>query len=234
MSDRDSFIDEVSEEVRRDRMYALWRRYGGFVIGAIVAVVAAAGVKTWLDAEAKDEARRAGGAVIAAARGEPAAAAEALAALAEGSDNEGARLLARLRAAAALAETGETDAAAAAYDAVAADGAADPVLQDFAAYRAVALRAPAMAPEEAVAAFAPIAEGAGPFRLLGQEGQAGAWVRAGERDKAVEALRRIAETDEAPNGLKQRAVATLTALGAPLEDDASAGDGEAGDADGEG
>ena len=67
MSDRDSFIEEVSEEVRRDRMFSLWKRYGPFVIGGIVAVVALTGVKNWLDSEAEKAARQAGGALIAAA-----------------------------------------------------------------------------------------------------------------------------------------------------------------------
>ena len=51
VSDSDSFISEVSEEVRRDRMFALWRKYGPFLIGAIALIVAAAGLKAYLDAE---------------------------------------------------------------------------------------------------------------------------------------------------------------------------------------
>ncbi len=223
MSDRDSFIDEVSEEVRRDRMFSLWKRYGPFVIGAVVAVVIATGVKAWLDGEAADAARQAGGALIAAADAPPAEAAAALESLAAETDHKGAALLARLRAAAALAAAGETAKAADAYDEVAADAGADRTLQDFAAYRAVALRAPAMEPVAAAAAFAPIAEGAGPFRLLGLEGQASAWIREGRRDDAIDALRRITEADETPNGLRQRVAATLTALGAPIDAAAPAG-----------
>ena len=34
----------VSEEVRRDRMFGLWKRYGPFVIGAIVVFVVGAAV----------------------------------------------------------------------------------------------------------------------------------------------------------------------------------------------
>ena len=36
MSDTDSFIDEVNEEVRRDRLYHLLRRYGWIAALAIV------------------------------------------------------------------------------------------------------------------------------------------------------------------------------------------------------
>ena len=216
MSDRDSFIDEVSEEVRRDWMFALWKRFGPFVIGAIVAVVALAGVKTWMDAEAEKSARQAGGAVIAAADAPPAEAAEALMTLAGQTDHEGAALLARLRAAAALAETGDADGAAAAYDQVAADAKADKLLQDFAAYRAVALRAEDMAPADAAAAFEAMAIGSGAFRLLAIEAQAAAWLRAGDKDAAAQAFQVVAEDEAAPQGLRQRALAALTALGVSL------------------
>ncbi|MEX2520279.1 MAG: hypothetical protein WD969_13215, partial [Paracoccaceae bacterium] len=107
MSDRDTFIDEVSEEVRRDRMFALWRRWGPYVIGAIIVIVAAAGGKAWMDAKAKQEARRAGAAMIASTEIAPTEAAAALTTLAEQTGNKGAAMLARLRAAGAMAADGE-------------------------------------------------------------------------------------------------------------------------------
>ena len=39
MSETDSFIDEVNEEVRRDRLYAALRRYGWIAIVAVLAIV---------------------------------------------------------------------------------------------------------------------------------------------------------------------------------------------------
>ncbi len=212
MSDSDSFINEVSEEVRRDRMFSLWRKYGGFVIGGVVAIVAAAGGKTWLDHEAARSAQSAGGALIAAAEGPPQDAAQALTALADGTDHEGAAILARLRAAAAFAEAGDMPAAAAAYDTLAADRAADPLLQDFAAFRAVSLRADTMEPSALIGALSPIANGTGAYRLLAMEMQAMAQLKIGERDAAVEAFRAILLDEQAPQGLRQRVEAVMTAL----------------------
>jgi hypothetical protein len=39
MSDNDSFIDEVTEEVRRDKLYLFLRRYGWIPLGLIAAVI---------------------------------------------------------------------------------------------------------------------------------------------------------------------------------------------------
>ena len=43
MSDSDSFIDEVTEEVRRDRLFGYFRRYGWIAAVVIVVVVGGAG-----------------------------------------------------------------------------------------------------------------------------------------------------------------------------------------------
>lgn len=42
MSDTDSFIDEVTEEVRRDRMYLLLRRWGWVGVAAVALIVGGA------------------------------------------------------------------------------------------------------------------------------------------------------------------------------------------------
>ncbi|MEO1610889.1 MAG: hypothetical protein AAFU55_00795, partial [Pseudomonadota bacterium] len=172
----------------------------------------AAGGKAWLDHQAREDAKTAGGALIAA--GSAGDAAAALTAIAEQADHEGAALLARLRAAGALAAEGDAEGAAAAYDVVASSPFADALLKDFAAFRALALRADQMAPADAVAAFEPLALGTGPYRLLALEAQAAAHLRAGEREAAIAALREVGEDETAPNGLRQRALAALSALGA--------------------
>ncbi|QIE54536.1 tetratricopeptide repeat protein [Pikeienuella piscinae] len=217
MSDRDSFIDEVSEEVRRDQMYALWRRWGPYVIGGIVVIVALAGGKAWMDAQAVQEARQAGAAMIAASEIAPTEAAEALTTLAEQTGNEGAAVLARLRAAGAFAADGRWEEAAKAYEIVAEDGAADPILRDFAAFRAVMERASGMEPMAQAEALTPITDGNGAFRLLALEAKGAALLAAGDREAAADALRAVAADEAAPQGLRQRVEAVLTAIGAAEE-----------------
>ena len=42
MSDTDSFIDEVNEEVRRDRFYFMLKRYGWIAVLAVILLVGGA------------------------------------------------------------------------------------------------------------------------------------------------------------------------------------------------
>lgn len=118
----DNIIREIDEELRGDRMRALWRRAGPFVIGAAVAVViGVAANEGWGWWQASNQARSSDAyyeALRLAEAGDIAAAQTALDQVAaEGIG--GYPALARFRAAALLLEQGDTAGAIAAYDALA-------------------------------------------------------------------------------------------------------------------
>jgi hypothetical protein len=80
VSESDSFISEVSEEVRRERFALFLRRWGWLVALAILAVVGAAAGYEWRKAGQRAAAEAAGDALAAAlALPDPSARAEALA-----------------------------------------------------------------------------------------------------------------------------------------------------------
>jgi hypothetical protein len=129
---------EVDEEVRREQLTKLWQRYGIYIIALAVLLVAAVGGwrgYQWWDAKQAAEAGSAFEAAIALSeQGKHADAEAAFAKIAvEGTTSY--RALARLRAAAELAQ-GDPKAAIAAYDTLASDRALGPVLQELAAVRA--------------------------------------------------------------------------------------------------
>ena len=66
VSDTDSFIDEVTEEVRRDQLFALFRKYGWIGILAIVLIVGGASWSEWRKAQAEAKAQAFGDALVAA------------------------------------------------------------------------------------------------------------------------------------------------------------------------
>jgi hypothetical protein len=118
----ENIFREVDEELRSDRMRALWRRFAPFVIGGAVAIVALVAINEGWSWYANSQSAQASeelySALDAAEAGDLAAAQTQLNAIAaEGSGGYAA--LAQFRAAALLAEQGDTAGAVAAYDGLA-------------------------------------------------------------------------------------------------------------------
>jgi hypothetical protein len=179
LSNADSFIEEVTDEVRRDRLFGLWKKYAPFVIGAIVAVVAGTAVKSWLDHRETEQARAAGGALLAAATGPTAEArAQSLLAFIDGAEG-GVAFVARMQAAGALADAGDPAAAADMFDQAAGLGS-EPALTALAAYRAAILRIPLVAPSQSIAALTPLTAPGNPMRILALEARGLVHLRNGD------------------------------------------------------
>ena len=69
MSDTDSFIDEVTEEVRRDRLFKAMRRYGWIAVLAVIAIVGGAAWNEWTKAKERAAAEDFGDAMLLALGG---------------------------------------------------------------------------------------------------------------------------------------------------------------------
>jgi hypothetical protein len=129
---------EVDEEVRREQLAKLWKRYGNLVIAACVLIVAGVGAwrgyEYWQGKKAGQAGAQFEQAVILGDAGKHKEADAAFAKIAA-TGTAGYRVLARLRQAAELAQT-DRNAAVKTYDALAADNSVGPVIQDLAAVRA--------------------------------------------------------------------------------------------------
>ncbi len=135
----DQFIREVDEELRRDQLKELWERFGTLIIAVCIGVVAiTAGYNGWVWWQEK-QAAEAGDRYLAALQSidgeDTAKAREALEEIA-GSGPGGYAMLARLRAAALTAQSGDTNAAMSGFDAIADDPGADQTIRDLARLRA--------------------------------------------------------------------------------------------------
>lgn len=216
MSNQDSFIDEVTEEVRRDKLYALYRKYGWIALLAVVVLVGGAAFNEWRKAAAEAEAQAAGDVLIAALSVDtPEERVAALAAL-EMPAAPGRRAITLLMQAGAAAEAGDTGAAREAYDRLAADMELPARVRDLAALKSVILGAGVVAPADRIARLAVIAEPGGPYRLLALEQIALAEIEGGETDKALETLGRIAEDADVTQDLRRRVSQLIVALGGEL------------------
>jgi hypothetical protein len=164
-------FQEVDEEVRREQLKKLWERYGYLLIAACVLVVAAVGgwrgYEYWQGKKAGESAVAFEQAVTLAEAGKHKQADAAFAQIAAGGA-AGYRVLARLREAAELAQT-DKKAAVAAYDALAADKNAGPVIDDLAGVRAAVLLVDTASYAEILKRLEPLTASGRTFRFSARE-----------------------------------------------------------------
>ena len=79
MSNQDSFINEVTEEVRKERLYKLFKRYGWIPAVLIIAIVGGASWNEFRKAQNEAAAQAAGDAILDAFEGDADTRAAALA-----------------------------------------------------------------------------------------------------------------------------------------------------------
>ena len=198
MSQNDSFIDEVSDELRRDRLFAAFRRWAWLGALLVALVVGGAAWNEWRLSRAEAAAQARGEAILAA--GNDAAALAAIAAA--GSAGGVAALL-----------SGEP----AALAALAADPGADPAYRDLAQLRRATDPAADLTDEERRAALSAIAAPGAPYRVLAEERIALIEARSGEEAEAAARLAALLEDPEAGPGLRRRAEQLALALGGAPE-----------------
>ncbi len=137
MSD-DSFIREVEEELRSDRLKSFWERFGTIIIGGAVLLIAATAATRFYDYYTTSQANDSGDKFLVALNlANEGKNEEALTALQDLEQNGYGQypVLARMRAATVLAEEGKVDEAAAAFDAIGADSSVPPAIRDMAKIR---------------------------------------------------------------------------------------------------
>jgi hypothetical protein len=198
---------EVDEEVRREQLKKLWDRYSIYLI--VLAVLIVAGMAGWRGYEywiAKKAAAAGAEFEAAIALSEEGKRAEAEAAFAKVAAEApaGYRVLARMRAAGAVAQSKPADAVKA-YDEISADASLGTIWQDLAAVRAGLLLVDTAPLADMRRRLDPVAEPTRSFRHTARELLAlSAW-----RNHDVSAARKyidmIAGDAESPIGVRARA-----------------------------
>ena len=212
MSNNDSFIDEVTEEVRRDRLFAIFRKYGWIGLVLVLGVVGGAAYSEWQKAKSAARAMGFGDAVLDAMDlGAPEDRKAAIAAIpADGSEISLKALM--------LAADPVTDKAGAlaALDGLIADKTQPQLYRDLASLRRVIAAGSDMALADRRAALQAIAGPGAAFRPLAAEQLAYLLVEEGKADEAIAAFSALMQDQEAPQGLRARAGQMITALGGTL------------------
>ncbi|HHL21493.1 MAG TPA: hypothetical protein ENJ52_08170 [Aliiroseovarius sp.] len=206
MTNPDHFIDEVNEELRRDRLYALMRKYGWIAILLVLLIVGGAAFNEWRKARAQAAAEALGDALSAALEIEDKdAQAAAFAAIEADGD---ARAVVALLAAGAVGD----EARLAQLEKLAADPALSDIYRDLLALKRVL--AGGLAAEEKRSLLEPLAQAGGPFRVLAEEQLALVEIESGEKEAAIARLNALLQDNDATAPLRQRATQLIVALGA--------------------
>jgi len=208
---------EIDEELRRDQLDKLWKRYGGYVIGfAVVIVLIVAAFVGWREYQRRQgEAAsvRYAAALEIAGKEDAGKAAEAFGVLAREATG-GPAVLARFQEAALRAKAGDAAGTIAIYKALAADGSVDAVYRELAQLLSAMHQLATADPKSLITDLEPLTKEDSPWRPSALELTALAHLRAGERDAARDIYKKLADDLAAPQALRQRAAEMAAALAA--------------------
>ncbi|QUS35455.1 hypothetical protein [Falsirhodobacter algicola] len=209
MSNSDNFINEVADELRREKLFNAAKRFGWIAVLAVVAIAGGVAWTEWQDRTDTAEARALGDTLFAALDADdPATRRSALDAV-DASGERGA-LVGLMQA-----SDPEQDKAAtlAALDRVIGMDGLSPQFHDLAVLRKVVVAGGDLSVEERRALLRPISGPGQPYRPLALELLAYLDLEGGDRDAAIEGLRALLTDQQAPQDLRQRVAQVITALG---------------------
>lgn len=215
MSNPESFIEEVNEELRRDKLYALMRRYGWIAVLAVLLLVGGAAWNEWRKASERAQAEAFGDAVIAAL---DAPDREARAAALAGLDASGGRAGVLQLLIAAEAMTADDRATALrALQAVVDDASLSSGYRQLATLKRVIIGGSDLPMDEREAALSGLAQPGLPFRPLALEQIALLRIEAGQTDAALAVLTGLLDEPDVTPGLRRRVTQLIVALGGEMD-----------------
>jgi len=214
---QEAFLREVDEELRRDELQSLWKRFGRLIVGGIVLVLAAwGGWLYWQDRETKAaglEGEQLSQALDDLQSGNPDAALAKLGPLAE-SKQVGYRASAKMAQAAVAMERNDLAGAAKMFGEVATDTSIPQPWRDLALVRQTAAEFDAVKPEIIVARLRPLAAKGNPWFGSAGEMVAAAYLKMGKAELAGKMFADISKDENVPETIRSRAVQMAGSLGA--------------------
>ena len=212
----ESFIREVDENLRRSQAEDFFRRWGGWVIGAALLLLAAtAGLLYWRNHRAEvaaDQSEKLAAVISDIGAGNTGTVPQRLAEIERQGTDEWAGL-AQMTGAALALQGGNRAQAIAGYRAVAANDDQPQGVRDAALVRGTALEFDQLKPEEVIARLQPLARADNPWFGSAGEMTALAMLKQNRRTEAGRLFAAVAAKKELPSSLRSRAVQIAGTLG---------------------
>lgn len=212
-NERDSFMREIDEEVRRERLMKLWDKYGVYILGGAAAIMLAVFGWKWYEAERNSAAAQAGAQFVEVSR-----------LIAEGKNKEaiegfeqiakegptGYAQLAQLRLAAAARKAGKTDEAIRHYEALAGNSSADELLRGFAKLQIATLKVDTASWTEMQNQLTDLAKDDSSWKYSARELLGLAAYKAGKLNEARKTFTELLASGDTPQSIRQRAQVAMT------------------------
>jgi hypothetical protein len=212
VSDTDSFIEEVTEEVRRDRLFAQMRKYGWIGVAAVALIVGGTAWTEWQKSNTRAAAQANGDALIQAMEHNDSA--DRIQSLTDATlQTEGASVVRSFLLAAQQLDEDAKDEAVATLNSVANTDDASVIYQQIANLKALGVAADGVSEEQRKFLLETLAQPGSAVALLASEQLALLDVQQGNTDAAMERLQAIQLDSEATTGLRRRVTQLIVALG---------------------
>ena len=212
MSNSDGFIEEVTEELRRDQMMAKLKKYGWIAVLAVLLIVGGAAFSEYRKSQARAQAEGLGDAILAALEPREADARVAALGAVEAVDPQAGIILSMLTASEQLAAQ-DLQGAVESLNAVVLNGDVPQIYRDIAQFKALTLQAETMPAGERKQGFETLSTAGNRLSLLAQEQMALIAIQEGDTAGAIEQYQTILSDAQVTPDLQQRALQVIVALG---------------------
>ena len=212
MSESDSFINEVTDEVRRDALYGYLRRYGWIAVLVVIGLVGGAAFNEYSKAQSQSAAQLIGDQMLDALSNESSD--DRAKALAEIDAVGASQAVASLLTAATQLEAGKVDAAARTLGGLAANTDIPEIYRNLAALKAAML--PTDDISDRMNMLEILAQPGASFALLAREQIGLMQVETGDSEAAIITMRLISEDAGVTRGLRERAQKLIVGLGGAI------------------
>ena len=212
MSDTDSFLQEVSEELRRDRLYKNLRKYGWIAILLVILIVGAATYREYLKSQAATEAQLFGTSIIDALNEKNAV--DRISKLQKiNVPGENAKAILAMLLSAETNGNNSSGLENSTLSDITQSLSIDAHYRDLLNFKILLGSAETMNLEERSTAFEAFSKPGNPFRLLAEEQMVLIEIELGNTDKAIKKISQILLDAELTAGLRNRATQMMIALG---------------------
>lgn len=212
----ETFVREVDENLRRDRLRDLSKKYAGWIVTAVVLFLAAAGGFIYWENHRLEQSEK-GVEQLAqiyadAAQGKTASAPQQLDGLAK-QGREAVRATALFDRAGVALSQGDQKLALTKYREIAGDDSLAQPFRDLALIRQTALEFDRLTPEQVINRMAPLAKPGAPWFGSAGEMTAMAMIKQGRKAEAGRLFAAIARDTQVPETIRARAVQIASTLG---------------------